>query len=184
MGGQSAFGTKAGDLFTWITYGTAVVWVLMALLTIKVFTNPPAERAAAKAAKQGGKSSSTPLVPPGPLSTETGDTITPSDAKIGGTGKTDEKSAPPVKEEGKEKTPATESEPKAKTEEPASKEAPKVEEPAKTEEPKVEQPKAEAPKPEAPAPTDPPADETSTDKPATEAAPTGDKVEAPAEDAK
>lgn len=30
MGGQSAFGTKAGDLFTWITVGTATVWVLLA----------------------------------------------------------------------------------------------------------------------------------------------------------
>lgn len=29
-GGQSAFGTKAGDVFTWITVGTATVWVLLA----------------------------------------------------------------------------------------------------------------------------------------------------------
>jgi preprotein translocase subunit SecG len=32
-GGQSAFGTKAGDVFTRITIGIAVVWVLMAVLT-------------------------------------------------------------------------------------------------------------------------------------------------------
>ena len=30
MGGQSAFGTKAGDMFTWITIVTATVWVLLA----------------------------------------------------------------------------------------------------------------------------------------------------------
>ncbi|TWT52235.1 preprotein translocase subunit SecG [Thalassoglobus neptunius] len=30
MGGQSAFGTKAGDVFTWITVVTAAVWVLLA----------------------------------------------------------------------------------------------------------------------------------------------------------
>src|SRR5579862_4308535 len=32
-GGQSAFGTKAGDVFTRITIGIAVVWVTMAVLT-------------------------------------------------------------------------------------------------------------------------------------------------------
>src|SRR5258706_11061208 len=35
MGGQSAFGTKAGDLFTKITIGVAVVWVLSTMLIIK-----------------------------------------------------------------------------------------------------------------------------------------------------
>ena len=30
LGGQSAFGTKAGDIFTRITIGIAVVWVLLA----------------------------------------------------------------------------------------------------------------------------------------------------------
>jgi preprotein translocase subunit SecG len=32
-GGQSAFGTKAGDVFTRITIGIAIVWVTMAVLT-------------------------------------------------------------------------------------------------------------------------------------------------------
>src|SRR6185295_15006813 len=35
MGGQSAFGTKAGDLFTKITIGVAIVWVLSTMLIIK-----------------------------------------------------------------------------------------------------------------------------------------------------
>lgn len=30
LGGQSAFGTKAGDVFTWLTVATATVWVLLA----------------------------------------------------------------------------------------------------------------------------------------------------------
>ncbi len=33
MGGQSAFGTKAGDVFTKITIGIAVVWVILAGLS-------------------------------------------------------------------------------------------------------------------------------------------------------
>jgi preprotein translocase subunit SecG len=32
-GGQSAFGTKAGDLFTRITIGVAVIWIGMAAVT-------------------------------------------------------------------------------------------------------------------------------------------------------
>jgi preprotein translocase subunit SecG len=35
MGGQSAFGTKAGDLFTRITIGVAAVWILLCVLTVK-----------------------------------------------------------------------------------------------------------------------------------------------------
>ena len=33
MGGQSAFGTKAGDLFTKITVGVASFWILISILT-------------------------------------------------------------------------------------------------------------------------------------------------------
>jgi preprotein translocase subunit SecG len=36
MGGQSAFGTKAGDTFTRITYGAAIVWICVCMLAIKV----------------------------------------------------------------------------------------------------------------------------------------------------
>jgi preprotein translocase subunit SecG len=38
MGGQSAFGTKAGDLFTRITIGAAVVWILLCVWTVRGFT--------------------------------------------------------------------------------------------------------------------------------------------------
>src|SRR3954464_7676039 len=41
MGGQSAFGTKAGDLFTRVTIGVATVWILLCMLSIRVL-NPTA----------------------------------------------------------------------------------------------------------------------------------------------
>jgi preprotein translocase subunit SecG len=40
MGGQSAFGTKAGDTFTKITMVTAVFWVLLCMASIKVLMPP------------------------------------------------------------------------------------------------------------------------------------------------
>jgi len=42
-GGQSAFGSKAGDVFTRITIGTAVVWITLAMMTISIFNRPEAE---------------------------------------------------------------------------------------------------------------------------------------------
>lgn len=41
-GGQSAFGSKAGDLFTRITIVTAIVWMTCCLLIIKIYNSPPA----------------------------------------------------------------------------------------------------------------------------------------------
>jgi preprotein translocase subunit SecG len=35
MGGQSAFGTKAGDLFTKITIGVAAFWIVLCLIASK-----------------------------------------------------------------------------------------------------------------------------------------------------
>lgn len=34
MGGQSAFGTKAGDLFTRITIGVAAFWILLCIFAV------------------------------------------------------------------------------------------------------------------------------------------------------
>lgn len=39
-GGQSAFGTKAGDLFTRITVGVAAFWILMCCLAIAFLKTP------------------------------------------------------------------------------------------------------------------------------------------------
>jgi preprotein translocase subunit SecG len=40
MGGQSAFGTKAGDLFTKITIGVAAFWIVLCLVAGKAMTPP------------------------------------------------------------------------------------------------------------------------------------------------
>jgi preprotein translocase subunit SecG len=36
MGGQSAFGTKAGDMFTKITIGVAAFWIILCITMVKV----------------------------------------------------------------------------------------------------------------------------------------------------
>ncbi len=38
MGGQSAFGTKAGDTFTKITMWTAFLWIVLCVVSVKVLT--------------------------------------------------------------------------------------------------------------------------------------------------
>ena len=41
MGGQSAFGAKAGDVFTKITIVTAIIWITLCMITIAAFNPPP-----------------------------------------------------------------------------------------------------------------------------------------------
>lgn len=36
MGGQSAFGTKAGDMFTKITIGVASFWIILCIIMVKL----------------------------------------------------------------------------------------------------------------------------------------------------
>src|ERR1051326_6931753 len=36
LGGQSAFGTKAGDLFTRVTIGAAAFWIVLCVVSVKV----------------------------------------------------------------------------------------------------------------------------------------------------
>ena len=38
LGGQSAFGTKAGDLFTKITIGVAFAWIVLCMITVAVLS--------------------------------------------------------------------------------------------------------------------------------------------------
>jgi preprotein translocase subunit SecG len=40
MGGESALGTRAGDVFTKITVGTALIWILLCMLTYKIYEPP------------------------------------------------------------------------------------------------------------------------------------------------
>jgi preprotein translocase subunit SecG len=37
MGGQSAFGTKAGDTFTRITIGVVAFWIILCIVAVKIF---------------------------------------------------------------------------------------------------------------------------------------------------
>src|SRR5690606_23170292 len=39
-GGQSAFGTKAGDTFTRVAYGAAMLWIFVCMMAIKVLQVP------------------------------------------------------------------------------------------------------------------------------------------------
>src|SRR5436190_21994608 len=39
MGGQSAFGTKAGDLFTRVTIVVAAIWVILSMASLKILNN-------------------------------------------------------------------------------------------------------------------------------------------------
>jgi preprotein translocase subunit SecG len=43
MGGQSAFGTKAGDVFTRITIVVAAVWILLCAAAVKYYRPVPEE---------------------------------------------------------------------------------------------------------------------------------------------
>ena len=42
MGGQSAFGTKAGDTFTKITIGVAAFWIVLCVLSVRMLTTSKA----------------------------------------------------------------------------------------------------------------------------------------------
>lgn len=44
-GGQSAFGTKAGDTFTKVTSYAAMFWILLCMLTIKLLGSGPPPKA-------------------------------------------------------------------------------------------------------------------------------------------
>ena len=99
MGGQSAFGTKAGDLFTRVTIAVAAIWILLSMLTLKVLNNPTTAVAAppppAAVDKDKAKSKTDPLKNDGKTATEeaeTGKAATP-DA-------TDSKAAPPATDSG------------------------------------------------------------------------------------
>jgi len=44
LGGQSAFGTKAGDLFTRITIGVATFWIILCALSVKLLSDQDKSR--------------------------------------------------------------------------------------------------------------------------------------------
>lgn len=69
-GGQSAFGTKAGDLFTRITMGVATVWILLCIVSYKVLTHQSSPLDPSLGGSSTPAASATPggeAVPTGPL---------------------------------------------------------------------------------------------------------------------
>ena len=129
MGGQSAFGTKAGDVFTRITIGVAVAWILLCMGSVVALHNAGGGRIDASILKSEEKSSemkkAEPLsgdVPPKASDAETAAEIKSPD----GDAKKDE--TKPASEEPKKPDPQQEDAPKKE-------EAPKADEAAKPAEP-------------------------------------------------
>jgi preprotein translocase subunit SecG len=81
LGGQSAFGTKAGDLFTRVTIGVAAFWIILCAASVKLLNEGTR---GILSPNLGGRSSAT--APPA-----AGGKTTPGDSKPGVTGP---KSAP------------------------------------------------------------------------------------------
>ena len=74
MGGQSAFGAKAGDTFTKITMWSAFIWIVLCVLTVKLLPGnqtglrdgakrPPAGMSAPAETESKAKSPTTPKAP-------------------------------------------------------------------------------------------------------------------------
>jgi preprotein translocase subunit SecG len=99
MGGQSAFGTKAGDLFTRITIVVATIWILVCIVSVKYLAqadNPLAEGTFGSSAPATPGGAHTGTSPTG--SSPTGETPAPSGESSqppGGSG-TAPQSTPPV----------------------------------------------------------------------------------------
>jgi preprotein translocase subunit SecG len=61
LGGQSAFGTKAGDLFTRVTIVVAAVWIILCMVCVRILsggasdilTGPPAASSSANPGARG-----------------------------------------------------------------------------------------------------------------------------------
>jgi preprotein translocase subunit SecG len=120
MGGQSAFGTKAGDLFTKITIGVAIVWVLSTMLIIKYVGNQ------AHTGGLGSAKSSTTTTTPADKTDSKTDKAKADDKKGSGIGagkatksktpaKTPESKTPPAKTSDESKPAAEGSKTPAKT---------------------------------------------------------------------
>jgi preprotein translocase subunit SecG len=86
MGGQSAFGTKAGDLFTRITVGVAAFWIILCLLA----TNLLGRQQSLLSSELGGAApqATAPMTPtqpmtsPQPPSADGGGPAAPADASL------------------------------------------------------------------------------------------------------
>ncbi len=88
MGGSSAFGTKAGDVFTRVTVGIAIAWIALAMLMV-VLTNRHNESAwgsdastsLTRGSESGTKSSKARTKPGSTAADESSTPSSPSNAK-------------------------------------------------------------------------------------------------------
>ena len=78
MGGESALGTRAGDVFTKITVGTALVWILLCMLTYKIYEPPKLPETADPRGSVSGTGDAS--------SDATGASTTPDGTATGGSG--------------------------------------------------------------------------------------------------
>ncbi len=158
MGGQSAFGTKAGDVFTRITIGVASAWILLCAGSVVALHHSSGQRADQSLFRDEEVSSEGKKAEPkNEPATETPDVVAaPKDDKADAN--------PPAADQ----TPKADVEKKSEAEKPVAIEQPTAEDAKKTEDPvpaKPEEPKAgdaaEAdkkpadPKPDAPADKNP-----------------------------
>jgi preprotein translocase subunit SecG len=87
LGGQSAFGTKAGDLFTRITIGVAAFWIILCAASVKIMNDPgsnilnPALGGAAKASAAPATDAKTGAAPADAKTDATKTDTAPADAK-------------------------------------------------------------------------------------------------------
>jgi preprotein translocase subunit SecG len=89
MGGSSAFGTKAGDIFTRVTMITAVVWILLSTIQVVLYNQGTASAWDAEGPRSGASKAKE--VPP--TGTSTGKT---SKAPEGSQPRTAEATPPPL----------------------------------------------------------------------------------------
>ncbi|QDU30140.1 preprotein translocase subunit SecG [Anatilimnocola aggregata] len=172
MGGQSAFGTKAGDVFTKITVVVALLWIVLSMGALRVLhVGKFGETVGNSTPVKGG------VIPvddqkvddKNPLNVTPAPGLTPENtpAPMGTTPETPKAETPkaeePKTETPKTETPATPETPKTETP-PAKTEAPPAESP-KSETPTAESPKAEAPKEAEPKTAEPKGDAPKADAP-------------------
>lgn len=83
MGGQSAFGTKAGDVFTKITIVTAMLWILLSMGALRLLhvgkfgsdSGPPSAKTDSKTGSKTDGKGGTSLPPEDPGTAPSSDTL-------------------------------------------------------------------------------------------------------------
>ena len=103
MGGQSAFGTKAGDMFTRVTMVTAAVWIILCMMSIWFLASQDEWGASGRARPSGSGPSATPplerdepsgTTSPAPSGASGGPNTAPGDTGSTGAGVGETKAAP------------------------------------------------------------------------------------------